>query len=149
MGQICVTASENDHVRGSDNVERELTRHVRLVLDNDQALYNTRREVVREHLATRDECPFCNGSGFKGEIARLSDDNRACDHCVEGRTARYPHQLGDRLKEWCEGLAGLHSPNVTRSNGLLATELLSAALAWVDWTQLAEDYIAEEVDHDG
>ncbi|HWW66612.1 MAG TPA: hypothetical protein VNY83_01380 [Solirubrobacterales bacterium] len=124
--------------------EWELTRHLRLVLDNDSELYEHRRAIVREHLAARDECPFCNGSGFKGEIARLSDDNRACDHCVEGQTTRYPHQLGDRLKDWCEGLVGLHSPNVIRSNGLLATEVLSTALAWVDWTELANDYIEEE-----
>jgi hypothetical protein len=142
--QIRVIEAENGGEPGSPRAERELTRHVCLVLDNDHKLYEQRRAIVCEHLEARDECPFCNGSGFKGEIRRLADDNRNCEHCVEGKVSRYPHQLGDRLKDWCEGLAGLNSPNVVRSNGLLATEILSTALAWVDWTQLAEDYIEEE-----
>ncbi len=135
--------------------ERELTRHVRLVLDNDEALYNTRRAIVREHLAAREKCPFCNGSGFAGEIAGRADDDRDCEHCNgTGLVKRYPRQLGDRLKEWGEELTGLEYVDEASDNSRddsLSRELLSTALAWVDWAQLAADYIEEEgeTDRDG
>jgi len=137
-------------LRGQEQLDAEvsLTYHVRLVLDNDEALYDARRAIIREHLATREECPFCNGSGFAGEIDGRPDDHSQCEHCNgTGFARRYPHQLGDRLKEWCEELAGLEYADEATDNfrdDLLSGELLSTALAWIDWNQLAADYIEEE-----
>lgn len=120
------------------DAEDSLTYHVRLVLDNDEALYRHRREIVKEHLVAPDDCPICGGSG-EGPIA--SEQN--CDRCNgTGFLKRYPCRLGDRLKDFCEELAGLDiNENDLLSN--LARELLSTALAWVDWTELAEACIEE------
>ncbi len=121
--------------------ELELTHHVRLVLDNDEALYHERREIVRAHLAVRDPCPFCDGTG---EAPIACEQN--CEHCNgAGDRPRYPRRLGDQLKEWCEDLVGLEygGEKTPEESGLLACEILSTALAWVDWVELAKDYIEE------
>ncbi len=129
-------------IRGSEQLDAKdsLTHHVRLVLDNDEVLYRHRCELVNEHLAAQDDCPFCGGSG-EGPIAF----EQACDHCNgTGFLKRRPHQLGDRLKDFCEELVGLEWEGDVGSG--LAREVLSTALAWVDWTGLAEAYIEEERD---
>ena len=100
----------------------------------------TAASFVLEHLAAQDDCPICAGSG-DGPIASEQD----CDHCNgNGFRKRYPHQLGDRLKDFCEELVGLEWEGEAGSG--LAREVLSTALAWVHWTELAEDYIEEERD---
>ena len=127
-------------MRGHEQLDAEdsLTYHVRLVLDNDEALYRHRCELVQEHLAAQDDCPICGGSD-ESPIASEQD----CDHCDDtGFLKRYPHQLGDRLKDFCEELVGLEWEGDAGSG--LAREVLSTALAWVGWAQLAEDYIEEE-----
>ncbi len=127
------------------DAEDSLTYHVRLVLDNDEVLYQHRCELVQEHLAAQDDCPICEGSG-EGPIASEQD----CDHCnATGFLKRCPHQLGDRLKDFCEELVGLEWEGDAGSG--LAREVLSTALAWVDWTGLAEAYIEKEreADRDG
>ena len=122
--------------------ERDLTYHVRLVLDNDRESYECRREIVREHLAVRDACPFCGGLGVRDYSNRISAER--CEDCEgSGQIERYPHQLGDRLRAWCEELAGLEI-NENDLLTLLAREVLSTAFAWVDWSELAETYIEEE-----
>ena len=124
------------------NADDSLTDHVRLVLDNDEVLYRLRCEIVRKHLAAQDDCPICGGTGeVRGGIA--PDGRTLCTHCERhGERQRYPHQLGDRLKDFCEELAGLDiNENDLLSN--LAREVLSTALAWVDWTGLAETYIED------
>ncbi len=126
--------------RGHEQLDAEdsLTYHVRLVLDNDEALYRHRCEIVQEHLAAQDDCPIFRGSG-EGPIAPEQDR----DHCNgTGFLKRLPHQLGDRLKDFCEELAGLEWEGDAGSG--LAREVLSTALAWVEWAGLAEAYIEEE-----
>jgi hypothetical protein len=122
--------------------ERDLTYHVRLVLDNDRGSYERRREIVREHLAARDACPFCGGLGVRDYSNRMCVER--CEDCEgSGQIGRYPHQLGDRLRAWCEELAGLDI-NENDLLTLLAREVLSTAFAWVDWSELAATYIEEE-----
>ena len=119
------------------DAEDSLTYHVRLVLDNDEVLYRHRCELVREHLAAQDDCPICGGSG-EGPIASEQD----CDHCNgTGFLKRFPRQLGDRLKDFCEELVGLEWEADAGSG--LAREVLSTALAWVDWAGLAASYIED------
>lgn len=48
-------------------------------------------------------------------------------------------RVADALKAWCEELAMGEDPPAD-----LATEILTTALAFVDWRSLAADYIAEE-----
>jgi len=122
-------------------VQRELTHHIRLVLDNDEALYDGRREIVRAHLAVRDPCPFCDGTG-----EALIGCKHNCEHCNGASDhPRHPRQLGDQLKEWCEDLVGLQSVGEENAweSRLLTCEILSTALAWVAWVELAEDFIEE------
>lgn len=62
--------------------------------------------------------------------------------------------VADALKDWCEELTGLEHGDMGHVFGppVLAREVLSTALAWVDWMALARDYIAEreeEADHAG
>ena len=137
-------------MRGQEQLDAadSLTYHVRLVLDNDESLYDRRRRIVREHLAAREECEFCSGSGRDW---RDRGPANVCD-CCDGSSERerYPHQLGERLKDWCEELGGL-GVNEDDRLSILAREVLSTALAWADWTGLAETYIEEEQEdpHDG
>lgn len=57
--------------------------------------------------------------------------------------AQYPHLLGDLLKDWCEEIVARETDDV--ANGL-ASELLTSALAWVEWREMAADYITEEAE---
>ncbi len=143
----CEPRSRSDQSR---LCESELTPHVHLVLDNDEALYRQRCTIVRKHLAARQTCTFCGGTGATTHPG-MRVPLRKCQECDgSSEVARYLHQLGDRLKDFCEELAGLDiNENDLLSN--LAREVLSTALAWVDWTGLAEAYIEEEreTDHDG
>jgi hypothetical protein len=137
-------------MRGEEQLDaaESLTYHVRLVLDNDQSLYGQRRNIVRAHLASREECEFCDGG--RRDYRDLGPAN-ICDCCGgSGERHRYPHQLGERLKGWCEELGGLEVDENDRLS-ILAREVLSTALAWADWTGLAKTYIREEQedDHDG
>jgi hypothetical protein len=55
--------------------------------------------------------------------------------------APYPHLLGDTLKDWCEGIVARETDSVAPG---LASEILTTALAFVDWRGMAESYIEEE-----
>ncbi len=135
-------------MRGEEQLDatESLTYHVGQVLDNDESLYGRRRNIVREHLAKREKCEFCSGSR---RDRRDRGPANICD-CCGGSVERYPHQLGKRLKDWCEELGGL-DVNENDRLSILAREVLSTALAWADWTGLAETYIKEEQEdeHDG
>ncbi len=131
-------------IRGSEQLDAEdsLTYHVRLVLDNDETLYNTRREIIREHLAARDRCPMCGGVGTRTNRGEGPNARIACERCGQsGKVSRSPHQLGERLKGLCEELIGLEWEGDAGSG--LAREVLSTALAWVDWAGLAASYIED------
>lgn len=134
-----------------------LGHHVRLVLDNDEGSYRAVRELVGDHRAATVVCPFCDGSGFTSAlIARGGDGNRTCDHCTEGRRPRSIERLGEEIKEYVERLAGLWGAGEADTNGIIrgewggpfeldvmAREILSTALAWVDWIGIAAIYLSE------
>ena len=130
-------------MRGQSQLDAadSLTYHVRLVLDNDESLYAQRRRIVHEYLAARGEREFDRDS-----VRDWRDRGEAIVCDCWGRSSqreRYPHQLGERLQDWCEELAGL-DVNESDRFSILAREVLSTALAWADWTGLAESYIEEE-----
>ncbi len=132
-----------------------LTHHVRLVLDNDEATYAEIRQMVCEHRAAADPCPACGGSNTAGP--GLGGQNTECSYCGPGGTVkRHPHQLGEALRSYAEELAGVEGVEGASPDGfvrgvsggiyslnLLAAELLSTALAWVDWDAIARDYLSE------
>lgn len=116
-------------VRNTDQIDAEssLTYHVRLVLDNERETYDRVREIVRDHLAARDRCALCSGTGG------------SCDHCNgTGTRPRYPYQLAEALRDYAEEVAGVES-----LANPLTLEVLTTALHWVEWDRLAEDLIEE------
>jgi hypothetical protein len=129
--------------------------HVRLILDNEEGTYCEVREMVRDHLAACDPCPLCGGSNTAGPGA--VGQNTECPHCgPAGTVKRHPHQLGDRLREYVEGLAGLEGVERAGDDGVvraavggicaldsMTVEILSTALAWVDWGRVAAIYLSE------
>ena len=129
--------------------------HVRLVLDNEEGTYREVREMVRRHVAASDPCPVCGGSNTAG--LSLIGQNTECSYCgPAGTVRRHPHQLGERLKEYVAGLAGLEGVERASPDGIvrgmiggvyaldsMAAEVLSTALAWVDWESVARVYLSE------
>lgn len=111
--------------------------------------------MVREHRAAADPCPVCVGSNTAGP--GLVGQNTECSYCGPGGTVkRHPHQLGEALRSYAEELAGVKGVEAASPDGivrgvsggicslnLLAAELLSTALAWVDWDAIAHDYLSE------
>lgn len=138
-------------VRNTDQIDAEssLTYHVRLVLDNERQTYDRVREIVRDHLAALDPCIHCDGTGKPSRGDRGNVGGDACSFCEgAGKRPRYPHQLGERLKDYAEEVAGVESlanreggPGVFFSG--LTLEILTTALHWVEWDQLAEGLIEE------
>jgi len=143
--------------RQEDQLDAEdaLAHHVRLVLDNDEGTYTDIQRMVREHRAAADPCPACNGTNTAGP--GLVGQNTECPYCGSGGTVkRHPHQLGEALRSYTEELAGVEGVEAASPDGivrgasggvyslnLLAAELLSTALAWVDWDAIARDYLSE------
>lgn len=54
-----------------------------------------------------------------------------------------PHNIGDALKEWVEGVIEKQNPGFY-DGATLATEMVSCALAEIDWTEVAREIIEEE-----
>jgi hypothetical protein len=149
---ICDRAWRREHCLDAIDA---LGYHVRLILDNEEGTYREVREMVREHLAACDPCPVCGGSNTTGPGP--VGQNTECPCCgPAGTVKRYPHQLGDRLKEYVEGLAGLEGVEAGSADGVvraavggvyaldsMAVEVLSTALAWTDWQRVAEVYLSE------
>lgn len=129
--------------------------HVRLILDNEEATYNAVRELVAVHLAARDACPLCGGTNTAGP--GLVGQNTECPHCgPAGTVKRHPHQLGEAIKDYVEVLAGLEGVERPSRDGVvrgacggvyaldvMTVEILSTALAWVDWNSIARIYLSE------
>lgn len=154
VNAICDRAyRRHDQLDGAD----ALGYGVRLILDNEEGTFNEVRAMVRQHLAASDPCPFCEGSGLASAvIVSGAEDNMACGHCIKGRRARSPHQLGEALKDYVEVLAGLEGVERAGPDGIvrgawggicsidtMAAEVLSTALAWVDWDVIAVIYLSE------
>lgn len=117
--------------------EQSLTHHVSLVLDNEQATYKARRAIVHDWLW-----------GVIG--SRVHDDDEPTprgDEPVEPTPAEV-HELAERLKDWCEELVGLEHAGEDQRLGeagrSLQREILSTALAWVEWDDLATDWGQEQ-----
>ena len=129
--------------------------HVRLVLDNEEGTYREVREMARRHLAASDPCPVCEGSNTAG--TGLVGQNTECPYCgPAGTVKRHPAQLGEALKEYVEALTGLEGVEQPSPDGIVravaggvyaldsfAIEVLSTALAWVDWDDLARVFLSE------
>jgi hypothetical protein len=146
--------------RREDRLDAEdaLTYHVSLVLDNDEGTYTDIQRMVREHRAAADPCPACDGSNTAGP--GLVGQNTECPYCGPGGTVkRHPHQLGEALRSYAGELAGVEGIEAPSPDGivrgawggvyalnLLAAELLSTALGWVDWDAIACDYLSEFTD---
>lgn len=102
-----------------NTAEQSLTHHVRLILDNDEGLYNMRREIVQRAIADADVSGEASGQDVAEELQGLY-----------------------------EGLVGLRDDLGVPEPGMPAMEILSTALAFVDWHEMAVDYIAEQVEYD-
>ncbi len=85
----------------ADRTAEALAHHVRLILDNDEALYEWRRHLARH--------------------------------------ADGPGDLSDALRDMVEELCGLGDMDCC-----MVSELLTTAIAHVDWYAMAQSYLAEE-----
>ena len=63
---------------------------------------------------------------------------------IIARNIDSPADAADELRSLYESLVGLNDEFGTPEPNLPATEILSTALAFVDWRGMAADYIAEE-----
>lgn len=169
VGKLDAMAQRTADETGLDAAD-SLTWHVRQVLYNSSDLVAMIEQLTRDHLEARDPCTSCNGSDQPAERGKTWADAEhtvtktcsLCDGAAEKR--RYPHQLGDVLKDWYEQLCGVgglewavHTPRdktlIGNDEGQFqlpepASALLSAALAWVDWRELATDAISNyEAEH--
>jgi hypothetical protein len=108
----------------TQTAEQSLTHHARLVLDNDYGLYTHRLELVAQS----------RESAAEWETTYELKDN---DGAVR------VSYLADALKDWAEEIVAQESDDV--ANGFTA-EILTTALAWIDWQEMARDYIAEEAE---
>ncbi len=59
---------------------------------------------------------------------------------MSGPDANYTHLLGDQLQEWVGEMSE------SESDSLLRTEIVSTALAFVSWREMAKGYIEEEAE---
>ena len=159
-------AGKLDHMAGRVDDELgldapdALTWHVRQWLLNDSRIVAELERMTREHLAARNDCPSCGGTGrrlVRADQPELGDE--ACPRCDTGKVPRYPHQLGEVIRDYVETVAGLggcrrlHGAGgkqlVGFDGGALvlpeaASVLIGAALPWIDWNELAEEQIAAE-----
>jgi hypothetical protein len=99
-----------------------LTHHVALVLDNDEPLYRHRLELV--------------AMARRSAEAYLADPDNEGSHLTVDKLAA--STLSYDLKGWCEGLCELEE----MPHGL-TSEILTTALAFVDWRSLATSYLDE------
>ena len=150
VGAICDRAWRREDCLDADDA---LGYHVRLVLDNEEGTHREVRAMARRHLAAVDPCHVCGGSNTAGP--GLAGQNTECPYCgPAGTVRRRPHQLGEELKCYVEALAGLEGVERASRDGIvrgasggvysldcMAIEVLSTALAWVDWTQVARVYL--------
>ncbi len=141
------------------DAEDVMTWQVRQLLLSDSHHVAALEQLTREHLAARDKCVFCNGSGKRNGV----DLAHPCEHCHGvGTTKRYPHQLGEAIRDYVEessGIGGLTEASGQAGGELVpapegaelyempepASVLVTAALAWIDWDGLAKDQIAAAV----
>lgn len=141
-GKVDAILSRAESQKSELDAADSLLHHLRLVLDNDEGLYRERCKMVQEHLSARDVCPACEGSNTAGP--GLVGENTECPSCENGKRKRSPWRLGDMLKAWAtEGIAQLYAMGTDNPSELLRLELLSTALDWIDWEELANDYIYE------
>jgi len=131
------------------DAEDNLTWHLRLMFSNDQETYDAWRAVVATHLASTEECPFCMGTGERQRGSWQSTESPLvpCEDCDgAGRRPEGIARLEDRLKGLAEELCGLESDSPM---SLLAREMVGAALAWVNWYDLALGYLEQVKEETG
>jgi len=116
----------------STTAEQSLTHHVRLIMDNDEGIYLERCELTKR--ALEDNRPIGNSWGI------VSDDDRA-----DARKLAV-HDLANSLEHLYRSLVGLEDDFGVAEPSLPASEILSTALAFVDWREMAADYLEEEAE---
>jgi hypothetical protein len=94
---------------------------VALILDNDERLYNERREVARS-------------AAEQGRAERP-------DHFTEEESIRF--HVADQLKEWVTDSVPEFDEQPYGPLCYLWSQLLGAALSEVNWFELADNYIDE------
>lgn len=110
-------AAENAGYNGWSNYE---TWSVALVIDNDQRTYSESREIVRDAIQ----------NGEPSEYWTEEDRKR--------------FRVADALKDWVERSLEISTePTEAEPMSFLVSQLVSAALSDVNWTEIAENYIEE------
>lgn len=119
-----VTVTEQDKTyNGWKNYE---TWSVALIVDNERGLYEQRREMARQ--------------------AWDDAESDRSEYHTRSQGARYA--FADALKEWVEEQV---SEQVTALSdfGMLASQLIGAALSEVDYVEIADNWLNEEVNENG
>jgi len=125
-----------------DTVEERLTYHVRLVLDNDEALYLERRALVQAWLEDREKCPHCGGHGWRWTPG-APGETHTCAFCDGTGRRAFISRLAERLKDFAERVCAKEFPGMFNGS-TLTLEVLVTALAYVDWDALAASYAEDE-----
>ncbi|HEY3435503.1 MAG TPA: hypothetical protein VGK41_07595 [Solirubrobacterales bacterium] len=144
------------------DAEDVLTWQLRQMLLSDSHHVADLEQLTRDHLAARDRCVVCSGTG-RSEGAVPGSVAGSCNVCGgAGTVKRYPHQLGDRIRDYVEQEAGLGGlvPATGEGGGRMvgvtddqadlaehelpepAAVLVTTALDWVHWGELAAEQIA-------
>lgn len=124
-----VTVTEQDKTyNGWKNYE---TWSVALIVDNERGLYEQRREMARQ---AWDE----------------AEPDRSEYH-TRSQGARYA--FADALKDWVEEQVEVKNEGYGQGDrdawGMLCAQLIGAALSEVDWTEIADNWLNEEVNENG
>jgi hypothetical protein len=126
-----------------DTAEERLTHHVRLVLDNDEALHLGRRALVQRWLEDQQKCLRCDGRGWRWSPWSGATKTHTCAYCDGTGLRASISKLAERLKDFAEGVCAWAFPRLFEGS-TLTLEVFSTALAYVDWDALAESYAEDE-----
>lgn len=97
----------------------------------------TERNAAAESLTRHVQLVLDNDYGLYHERRRIVDE--FVTSAEQSGAEAYPHLLGDELYEWAQSLIGLDGDELDG----FQREILTTALGWVDWREIANDYIGE------
>lgn len=118
-GQLAMATDPNSEritTMTDQTAEQSLTHHVALILDNEETFYLQRREIVQ--------------AAMNEAVTRF-----------QGRPKVAIRIAAENLKDWAGQIVEDETGDLAFG---LARELLTTALAFVDWDALAESWIEEE-----